>query len=206
MPHETLWGPVKRDREEAIHFLKNHLRYPTMNAWNGNSTYAVNVKVHRVPGLTPEQRDACYRLLDDENAWDESGYNERLEEFAKSWGWRWQIATNGRNGGYLILCQGERAASPYKSICTSCGQFNFQEKETVCGRCRKTTMRPYKGYESRILTVGVDDGEDYEEWDDDRLDDRVTLVEEFDAVCRSAVQCYVAHAMDCYGPSIGVSV
>lgn len=37
-----------RKPKDMIDYLKNHFRYDTMNSWNRATSYANNVKIHRV--------------------------------------------------------------------------------------------------------------------------------------------------------------
>lgn len=196
MPYETLWGPVSYDRQEMLNFLKGHFRYDTLNSWNRSTSYAVNVKVSHLD-LTKEQRDACYELLDVPGSWDVSCYNERLREFDCSWSHSWQIGTNGRSGGYLVLYQGGQKPSGYKQVCGDCGQRSASMDVKVCGGCHATNMQPYKGFEVFCYSGRGTDGDvDFEEWDDEQLDSRYELVKDFDKACAEAVKFFVAYAMD----------
>lgn len=176
-----------RSRKAMVDFLTNHFRYDTMNSWNYSSSYAHCVKVHSL-GLTGEQVDKAYELLDMTEAYD--NINWLLEEFAKEHNYAWQVGFNGRSGGYLVLYQGGRKALDYKSRCTHCGQLNYKTIEETgnakCGRC---------GAEARVnLTQpimksftypgrGTDMCEDFEGWDMYSLKERVKLVQEFDELC-----------------------
>jgi ribosomal protein S27AE len=190
-----------RTRKEMIEYLSNHFRYNTMNSWNRSTSYAVCVKVDHVPGLTKEQRDACYAMLDvDDGVWDESGYNQVLEEFAEENRWEWQIGTNGRSGGYLVLYQGYRKQSEHKSVCPSCGQRNFEAatpESNKCGRCGKTGRYNHTFYEKGCWPGrSTDMDEDFSTWTTHDLKARTELVRMFDKACAAAVEQFVWFAME----------
>lgn len=175
-----------RSRREMVEFLTNHFRYDTMNSWNCNSSYAHCVKVHDL-GLTSEQINKAYELLDMEETYD--NINDLIDEFAISHNYAWQVGFNGRSGGYLVLYQGGRKALDYKSRCSHCGQLNYRTVEETgnakCGRCgaeaRVNLIKPIM--QSFTTGRGTDMGEDFEEWDIHSLKERVKLVQEFDELC-----------------------
>ena len=54
----------------------------------------------------------------------------------------WQAGMNGRSGGYLVLYQGEKRPSGYKSYCANCGQKNYRLAaggNCTCGVCGRPT-------------------------------------------------------------------
>lgn len=126
-----------RTKAEILAFLSGHFRYNTMHSWNRATSYAVRQKISQL-NLTAEQRTACYAMLDVEDSAVLSGYNYVLRTFDRRHDYRWQIGANGRNGGYLVLYQGGRAPSGYKSRCTECLGLNYQlagDPPRDCGRC-----------------------------------------------------------------------
>mgnify|MGYP001582169833 CR=1 FL=1 len=94
-----------RSRKDMIAFLRDHFRYDTMNSWNRSTSYANKIKIRNF-ALTHEQADACYDLMMLEDAGAVSGFSEVLDDFAVKHEHRWQIGTNGRSSGYLVLYQG----------------------------------------------------------------------------------------------------
>ena len=52
-----------RSREQMERYLADHFRYPTMNSWNNSTSYANNVKIHRL-GLTAEQVRTIRKVLE----------------------------------------------------------------------------------------------------------------------------------------------
>lgn len=80
--------------EDKFNYIKNHFKYWTMNSWNGLVSIANNVKLYKL-GLTSEQLDKAYSLLDCENFYNEINlliYDSGLE-----------VGFNGRSDGYLVL-------------------------------------------------------------------------------------------------------
>lgn len=175
-----------RSRKDVVDFLTNHFRYDTMNSWNQNTSYAHCVKIHNL-GLTGEQIDKVYELIDMDETYD--NINWLLEEFAVAHNYAWQVGFNGRSGGYLVLYQGGRKALDYKSRCTHCGQLNYKTIEETdnakCGRCgaeaRINLTKPIM--QSYTVGKGTDMCEDFEDWDMYSLKERVKLVQEFDELC-----------------------
>ena len=110
-----------RTRKDMIEYLSNHFRYHTMNSWNRSTSYAVCVKVDLfVPhDLLSDAYDMLYV--------DSAYWNGRdiIREFEERHEYAWQIGSNGRSNGYLVLYSGGQKASGYKSYCTSCGQKNY---------------------------------------------------------------------------------
>lgn len=116
---------MPRRRDKMIEYLAGHFRYHTMNGWNGPTTYANCIKVHRLR-VTPREAEACLALLGVEGCHEESGFNEEMRQFDRRWAYAWQIGQNGRSGGYLVLYQGGREHTGHWSHCTRCGQRNFR--------------------------------------------------------------------------------
>lgn len=177
----------KRSRQAMIDFLSGHFRYNTMNSWNRATSYAQNVKIHRLP-LTIAQQGLANDLLNVQSAYN--GFSRIIRKFGEDHGWDWQAGFNGRSGGYLVLLQGGSKDSGYKSECTACGQLNYKTIEETkgnrCGRCgedeRVNLTKPVMNifaYPGR----GLDMNEDFEEWDIGSIKDRVELVKEFDCLC-----------------------
>jgi len=169
-----------------VDFLLKHFRYHTMNGWNQSTSYAANIKIYNL-GLTKEIRDKMYDMLDTDGFWDEIRWP--LDAFAREYNHRWQIGTNGRSGGYLVLYQGYTEPSEHKSYCSTCGQRNFRsvtETGNQCGKCHEHTRVDYKNPPMRIGTYpgkSLDMHEDFEDFSMDDLRERVKLVQHFDKVC-----------------------
>ena len=115
-----------KSRAAMIKYLAGHFRYDTMGSWNQATSYANCIKVRHL-NLTPAQAEACYAMLDVEMAHDLSGFNGALREFDDEHKDVWQIGSNGRSGGYLVLYQGGQKHSGHYSHCTNCGQRNFEQ-------------------------------------------------------------------------------
>ena len=116
---------MPRRRAGMIAYLSGHFRYDSMHSLNVANSYANRIKIHGL-NLTRPQADACYAMLDVQDAFEESGFSWRLGEFDRIHDWQWQIGTNGRSGGYLVLYQVGRKHTGHWSHCTACGQRNCQ--------------------------------------------------------------------------------
>lgn len=180
-----------RSRAEMTLFLQNHFRYDTMNSWNQSTSYACNLKIHRL-GLSAEIVDRLYEMMETQEFFD--AMRELRDNFNAAHNYRWQAEMNGRSGGYLVLYQGELRPSGYQSFCTSCGQRNYKsikESGNICGRCRRSARIDYARTPMQVVTFpgrGTDDGEDYEDWSMDQLRERVKLVQELDSLADAMVQ------------------
>lgn len=91
-------------RSEMIQFLLRHLRYDTMNSWNRSTSYACNLKLHRL-GLDAATVEKLYDMLDTQEFFDSQ--QSLRQQFGIEHDYRWQVGMNGRSGGYLVLYQGE---------------------------------------------------------------------------------------------------
>lgn len=176
-----------RSRKEMVEFLTSHFRYNTMDSWNHSTSYAHNVKIYNL-GLTSEQEDRLYEMMNTDEFYDE--INFIIHDFELEHDYKWQVGFNGRSSGYLVLYQGGLKALDYKSRCTKCGQLNYKTVEETgnckCGKCgaeaRVNLTRPimqsftYSGRDT-------DMDEDFKDWDIDSIRERVKLVQEFDKLC-----------------------
>ena len=177
----------KRSKDSMVSFLGKHYRYPTMNSWNGSTSYANNVKVYNL-GLSSEQEDKLYSMLDIPEFYEH--INTIFFKFAKEHNYCWQAGFNGRNNGYIVLYRGDSRPSEYKSYCTDCGQRNFKTVEETgncrCGRCASDGRINYDIPPLEIIKYfgkPTDMNEDFEDWDIESLRRRTELVESFDKMC-----------------------
>lgn len=180
----------KRSRTAMVAFLAGHFRYHTMNTWNANTSYAHNMKLHHL-GLAHETQMKLYDMMQTDEYYDLQ--RQCLDDFAHEHDYNWQVGMNGRSGGYLVLYQGFREPSGYKSFCTACGQKNWtgtMETGCVCGRCRQPKRRDFS---QTHMKTGVYPGksidlyEDFEDWDMAALRNRVSLVQSFDQLADNMV-------------------
>lgn len=179
-----------RSRQEMTDFLRNHFRYNTMNSWNQATSYACNLKIHRL-GLESEIESKLYDMLGTQEFY--CFRQEALDLFSEMHDYQWQAAFNGRSGGYLVLYQGELRPSGHLSYCTCCGQHNFRSvKDTgnACGACGKPSRVDFSTPPKQSVTFpgrGTDMDEDYEEWSLQELRNRVKLVQELDSLADDLV-------------------
>ena len=180
----------RRSRKAMTAFLAEHFRYSTMNSWNGSTSYACNLKVHRL-GLDSEVVDKLFELVQTEEFHDH--LRELTRQFGEEHDYTWQARFNGSNGGYLVLYQGETKQSQHKSFCRKCGQRNFtsvNDTGTICGRCRSDSRVDYAKPLMEVVTFygrSTDMYEEFDDWDMDALRGRVELVSEFDKLADSIV-------------------
>jgi ribosomal protein L37E len=182
-----------RTKAEMVEYLSSHFRYDTMNSWNRATSYARKIKVYSL-GLDRDLSNRAYEMLDVEEAFDD--FNFIVREFDRRYSNSYQIWTNGRSGGYLVLGQGGQRPSEHKSLCRVCGQRNFKVADPepgACGRCGVMERYNYQ-FPPNVFAQpgrGLDMGEDFSEWSMDDLRYRVDLVLDFDKTCQRAVDAFV---------------
>lgn len=190
-----------RSRKEMTDYLRNHFRYSTMNSWNQATSYACNLKIHRL-GLEAEIESKLYDMLGTQEFY--ALRDETVDLFNQAHGFRWQAGFNGRSGGYLVLYQGELRSTGYLSYCTCCGQRNYRsvsDTGNVCGACGRPSRVDYSIPPKHPVTFpgrGLDMDDDYEEWSMSELRDRVKLVQELDRLADDLVSqaIYLANEYD----------
>ena len=184
-----------RSRDAMVAFLAGHFRYNTMNSWNRSTSYANCVKLHRLD-LPREQMDKAWAMLDMEEVFD--GIQFIIQEWAEAREWRWQVGFNGRSSGYLVLYQGGLDYQNARTArCDACGRQTWHKADVPCTSpgC-EGTLRIMEKPKPRIVTYpgrGLDESEEFGEWDMDQLRDRVTLVQEFDQLCDEVVAEFVRY-------------
>ncbi|MDP3331848.1 MAG: hypothetical protein Q8S55_07625 [Methylococcaceae bacterium] len=117
----------RRSRSAMVDFLKGHYRYDTMSSWNRLTSYANNIKFHRL-GLPSEQEDKAYKMLDTD-FWEE--IRSPIDDFTYDQGHHYTICSNGRSGGYLVLHESHLELTGHLSYCPTCGQRNFKKVPLV---------------------------------------------------------------------------
>lgn len=182
-----------RGRAEMIAYLKSHFRYDTMRSWNNSTSYAANIKIHRLDFPSSEVRERAWDFLDIRASLLD--FDQILKEFAVRYNYRWQIQRNGRSGGYLVLYQGQIEESQHKSLCAACGQRNFQlatPENNRCGRCGEDERENVTLFDTSFYPGrSTDYAEDFEDWELDDLRDRASLIWDFDLTVETAVQSFI---------------
>ncbi|HOW87330.1 MAG TPA: hypothetical protein PKV84_01565 [Candidatus Omnitrophota bacterium] len=187
--------PSPRSKLEMIEFLKNHFRYPTMNSWNRATSYARNIKIHRLR-LDRETESRCFEMLEIAEAFDD--FSAALHEFGVRHDYEWQISQNGRSGGYLVLYRGGKKDSGYKTRCDTCLIPTWYETEEPChvsgcgGTLKRLTAPLWQVYMQPGL--GTDDDQDFESMNYEDLRKRVILIKDFDETCERAVKAFLDFA------------
>jgi hypothetical protein len=189
----------RRSREAMTAFLKNHKRYYTGNSWNLSTSYANCVKVHRLN----LPRDIVEKAS--EIVWEglhQNYLNWILEDYAREHDYRWQVGSNGRSRGYLVLYQGEKCyKNAHTARCNFCGKRTWHKKEIPCTGCEGGTLKvlatplpQIKVYPGR----GTDEGTNFnaEEWTMDDLRERVALVQGFDTLCDNMREAFISLCRD----------
>lgn len=93
----------RASRKDMISFLKDHFRYHTMNSWNINTSYAHCIKINRID-LPNDIDETKWDMLNCQE-WNNHMY-DLVNSFNDAHNYSWQVGTNGRSGGYLVLYQG----------------------------------------------------------------------------------------------------
>ena len=172
-------------------FIAGYPDMATLNSWNRSTSYACNLKITHL-GLSPEVVDKLFDMIQTQEFFD--AMDECKWEFAAKHNYLWQAGMNGRSGGYLVLYQGEKRPSGYKSYCANCGQKNYQlaaDGNCTCGVCGRPTRVNFSQTHIQVVTYpgrGTDDGEDFEDWSMHALRERVKLVQELDQLADRMVE------------------
>ena len=197
----------KRSKKAMIDFVAGHYRYNTMNSWNRSTSYAQNIKLHKL-GLTSEQLNAAYDMLQ-ADFWDE--IDQPIADFTSEMSGRYTIGTNGRSNGYLVLYNSKYELTGHKSHCRTCGQRNYRYVYTPdataegvitaaviardytignrCGACGAEGEYGRVNYTlpPKRLSVypgkSIDQNEEFSEWSMSELRNHVELVRRFDQAC-----------------------
>lgn len=93
----------KASRRSMIDFLVNHFRYDTMSSWNKSTSYAHNIKITHLP-LPNDIDETTWAMLDCPEWYHHM--NDLMRAFDEAHKHKWQVGTNGRSGGYIVLYQG----------------------------------------------------------------------------------------------------
>lgn len=176
-----------------IEYLSGHYRYNTMNSWNRATSYAKCVKLSHMTFPDNETRNRAYDLLGTEEVFEEVRFI--MDQFAANHYYEWQAGFNGRSAGYIVLYHGGRKPSEYKSWCSRCGQGNFSEATDAdkrCGVCKADARYNQQRYQTFTYPgKGVDEDEDFSEWDTYRLRERVKLIMEFDRMVEDCERAFI---------------
>jgi len=186
----------KRYKETMVKYLRQHLRYNTMNSWNKSTSYANNIKLYNIDKPKDIDDDTWWELLSI-TEWQEK-LSDLLEDFGRRHDWLWQAGINGRSGGYTVLYRGGIKPSGYKSYCTHCGQKNYEAipegQIGTCGRCDAKARVNFKQTHMQVFTwpgKSVDEYEDFSNWTLSEIRARVELVQDFDRLCDTIAEEYV---------------
>lgn len=176
-------------KQQMIDYLRNHFRYDTMNSWNQSTSYAANVKIHRLKWKTPELANTAYEFLEIREAFEDC--NAILRDFAMRHDWRWQICFNGRSNGYLVMIHGGYKLLKMAPADMKPGDRHYSDRIGRWFGYEEAREKGWLGKDwKQIYTQpgkSVDEGESFDDWDMDTLRERVKLVREFDSVCGNAV-------------------
>ena len=115
-----------RTKKDMREYLLKHPRYNTMNSWNNATSYARSIKLQRLSFPDKATENVAYDIVgSDSDWWRDAGISEVINDFAERYDHQWQIGSNGRSGGYLVLYMGGTKPSGYRSYCQCCGQQNY---------------------------------------------------------------------------------
>jgi len=139
-----------RSRKAMTEFLTGHFRYHTMNNWNNVTSYANNVKLHRLD-FPNELYCSAYEMLDMEEFKEE--VSDLIYDWESSYDFQWQVGQNGRTGGYLVMCRGSLRPTEHKSFCTQCGQRNFTKVAEFPDGMSEAVVQLHKSIISHLLWI-----------------------------------------------------
>lgn len=93
----------KQSRKAMIDFLTGHFRYHTMNSWNRCTSYAHCIKLHMLR-LPLDIKETMYDMVFCDE-WSDR-MSSIMQTFDHEYDNYWQVRTNGRSGGYIVLYSG----------------------------------------------------------------------------------------------------
>jgi hypothetical protein len=196
-PHVCSGDDCQSCRTFYVNFLRNHPRYHTMNYHNRSTSYANCIKLTQVGILEAPNTDQAFDLLQCDD-WNHT-MSMILNDFAAKHCYLWQIGSNGRSGGYLVLYQGFNEPDTFtKSICNRCGLRTAYEGPSPSVCCKGGTLNPVTDQRKIGVYPGksTDHGETFRDWDLDSLRDRTELVHDFDTCCDQVVAAFVEMLRD----------
>ncbi len=91
-----------KTKKPMIEFLVSHFRYDTMSSWNQSTSWAANVKIHRV--IPSNLQDKAYELIETDEFYDR--INDILHEYSFNNNHSLQAGFNGRSSGYIVMYEG----------------------------------------------------------------------------------------------------
>ena len=177
-------------REESIQFLNDHFRYNTGGSWNNSTSYAQKVKIHTF--VPRDLQDKAYEIIDEGTVYE--SIKEVMNTWAEEYQHNYQAGFNGRSGGYIVMYSGYREPTKYESYCPVCGMKTYYPIGKQCRKsgCTGILKKPYCKYDIYTYNIkSIDQGEDFTEWDDGDIDERVKLVESFDAMVERCKECFL---------------
>ncbi len=148
--------PARKPRTLAAMraYLRDHPRYRTMNSWNLSKSYSRCIKLDEITFPDKTTESTAYDMIGaDTGWWYDSGIKGEIREFARRWNYAYQLGTNGRSGGYLVIYQGGRKPTGHKSYCTECGQRNFALVVTADDTPRGVVRREFFTHPVWLPTV-----------------------------------------------------
>jgi hypothetical protein len=116
-------------------FLHNHFTYSTMNSWNRLTSIANNVKLYNL-GLEGDWTVAYKYLIDEADC---AGVQMEIEDAIRIFEIEnpgYKVYSNGRSGGYLVLCNAENNLSVLPACVT-----DFYTYEDFKEDCKDTGYR-----------------------------------------------------------------
>ena len=81
----------KRSRMEMTAYLSGHFRYNTMHGWNRSTSYACNMKLHKL-GLDRETTDKLWDMIQVPDFYDQ--LNDLIENFNQRHNYQWMASWN----------------------------------------------------------------------------------------------------------------
>lgn len=126
----------KMTLSDKFDYLKNHFTYWTMNSWNGLKSIANNIKLWNL-GLNNEQLFKAFEIICDEDLSEELWFDLKtyIRDFEDEHP-GYQIYSNGRSDGYLVLMNEENNSNVLSSEILDYNSY----KDAVKSLCE------YEGY------------------------------------------------------------
>jgi hypothetical protein len=198
---KRFFKPVNlRSRRAMIRFLSRHFRYDAMDIGHLDNAYACHIKIQSL-GLDRETQRRLRAFIDADTAEFPNALRPLFDDFAKMYGYRWQLKLNDRS--FIVLQEGGCQPSQYRAYCRECGRLYFTPTKgdsafcSACGNMAKVNFAtPHMEIYSHP-SRGVDMGENFKSWDISALRERVRLVQTLDSAADYAVA-FLADLVNAY--------
>jgi len=195
---------MKTSYKKMREYLNSHFRYHTMNSWNNSTSFAANVKLHRL-GLPKELESTAYDMLDMSQPYNAMRHGPFMD-FAEKHGYRYQIEFNGRSSGYLVMIRGGKEQSDKTAQCDCCEKYTWHKEEISCTTqgCDGNLIPLTEEEKKKLFNIYIQPGKsigdgnlmDKEEYSNDDIAELYNVVKGFDKAVEEAKKIFIKYCTE----------